>query len=126
MKVFNLLNKLSTEAVIFIILVVGGLIFKGTYIVSNIYFILGMLLLLWGILAILFNAHLFSGWKLNGNRKNSEFVEKIEHKALQSKTERAKEIAAQKNEPMRFTPLTRLILSYALILIVNAILVSFF
>ncbi len=86
-------------------MVVGGLIFKGTYIVSNIYFVLGMLLLLWGILAILFNAHLFSGWKLNGDRKNSEFVEKIEHKAVQSKTERAKEIAAQKKRAHAVHPI---------------------
>ncbi|MEO4706275.1 DUF3899 domain-containing protein [Pediococcus pentosaceus] len=58
-----------------------------------------MLLLLWGILAILFNAHLFSGWKLNGNRKNSEFVEKLSIKLSSLKLSGQKKLLHKKTSP---------------------------
>jgi hypothetical protein len=126
MKMINYLNRLITKAIILVVLLLVGLIFRGNYVVSNVYFISGMILLLIAIISILFNAHLFNGWKLNGNRKNSEFVEGVENNPEQSKSERIKEIAAQKNEPMKISSFTRLVLAYALILIISGVLVSFF
>lgn len=126
MKIFNELPKNKAKIGVLIVLLVIGLIFKATYLVSNIYFVAGMLCLFAGIISILFNAHLFSGWKLNGHRKNSEFVDEVEGQPEMSKEEMAKKVAEQKNEPLKFSSTTRTLISYALILIICSVIVSYF
>ncbi|KRN93738.1 hypothetical protein IV81_GL000315 [Pediococcus stilesii] len=126
MKTLKSISENKVKIGILVGLLVVGLIFRKSYLVSNIYFVAGMLMLFAGIISILFNAHLFSGWKLNVNRKNSEFVDDVEGTKKLSKKELAKKVAAQKNAPLKFSLVTRTFLSYALILIISSILVSYF
>jgi hypothetical protein len=126
MKIWNQLNQITTQGIILAVLLGLGLFSKGSYWLSNLYFGAGMLLVLAGIIGILANAHLFSGWKINGNRQDQKLIDEIDQQPKMTPKEQIEKIVTQKNEPLKLSSITRLALRYALILIISSVVVSYF
>ena len=117
-------NKIKFILVLFLILIKE--LYPKNFLLSNIYFVIGMILLMASIISVLLNAHLFDGWRLKVTRKEDDFVQKITHEQDRFlDKEHLKQIASQKNKPLVFKPMTKILFWYALLFILVSVLVTF-
>ncbi|WP_105957354.1 DUF3899 domain-containing protein [Apilactobacillus quenuiae] len=114
------MNKKDLGLIVSVVSIIFGLIIYmfniQVIVISNIFFLLGLLLIVVGAIMILAKGHLFTGWRI--------FHRKDDNERFENEKIPAKEIGRKKNESIVINDFSKLFLIIGIIWILIAITIT--